>query len=171
LKDNPAPENEITVPLVVQADGTILVPHNASRYQRFRAARVGEMQPVEFGQPYAYRLTPRSLVQAQQQGIQPDRVLTFLAEASDRPLPISVKRAISRWQERGVEGRVETAVILRVKEAGILETLRTNPKTRDLLGESLGDLAVIVRQDNWLRLQKITAELGLLLDANVRDAS
>jgi hypothetical protein len=170
LKDMPAPENEVTVPLVVQADGTILVPHNASRYQRFRAARVGEMQPVEFGQPYAYHLTPRSLVQAQQQGIQPDRVLIFLAEASDRPLPISVKRAISRWQERGVEGRVETAVIMRVKEAGILETLRTNPKTRDLLGESLGDLAVIVRQDNWLRLQKITAELGLLLDVNIREA-
>ena len=169
LKDVPAPENEISVPLVVQTDGTILVPHNASRYQRFRAARVGEMQPVEPGQPYAYRLTPHSLVEAQQQGIQPDRVLSFLAESSDRPLPVSVKRAISRWQERGVEGRMETAVILRVKEAGILETLRTNPKTRDLLGESLGDLAVIVRQGDWLPLQKITAELGLLLDVNIHD--
>ncbi len=167
LKDIPVSSDEISVPLVVQADGTILVPHNASRYQRFRAARVGEMQPVEPGQPYAYRLTPHSLVQAQQQGIQPDRVLSFLAEASDRPLPASVKRGISRWQERGVEGRMETAVILRVKEAGILETLRTNPKTRDLLGESLGDLAVIVRPDDWLHLQKITAELGLLLDVNI----
>ena len=167
LKDMPAPESEVSVPLVVQTDGTILVPHNASRYQRFRAARIGEMQPVEPGQPYGYRLTPRSLVQAQEQGIQPDRVLSFLAESSDRPLPASVKRGISRWQERGVEGRMETAVILRVKEAGILETLRTNPKTRDLLGESLGDLAVIVRQDNWLLLQKITAELGLLLDVNI----
>lgn len=169
LKDIPAPESEVFVPIIILADGTVLVPHNASRYQRFRAARVGEMQPVEPGQPYGYRLTPRSLVQAQQQGIQPDRVLSFLAESSDRPLPASVKRGISRWQERGVEGRMETAVILRVKESGILETLRTNPKTRDLLGESLGDLAVIVHQDNWLQLQKITAELGLLLDVNIRD--
>ncbi|MBE2224142.1 MAG: helicase-associated domain-containing protein [Anaerolineae bacterium] len=169
LKDTPPSTHEISVPLVVQADGTILVPHNASRYQRFRAARVGEMQPVAPGQPYAYRLTPRSLIEAQEQGIQPDRVLSFLEEASDRPLPISVKRAISRWQERGVEGRMETAVILRVKEAAILETLRNNPKTRDLLGESLGDLAVIVRPDAWQELQKITAELGLLLDANIYD--
>ncbi len=169
LKDVPAPEKEIHVPLVVQVDGTILVPLNGSRYQRFRAARVGEMQPVEPGQPYAYRLTPQSLVSAQEQGIQPDRVLSFLEEASDRPLPVSVKRAISRWQERGVEGRLETAVILRVKEAAILETLRANPKTRDLLGESLGDLAVIVRPDDWLELQKITAELGLLLDVNVSE--
>ena len=170
LKDVAASENEVRVPLVVQDDGTILVPHNASRYQRFRAARVGEMQPVVPGQPYAYRLTPHSLVQAQVQGIQPDRVLSFLAEASERPLPVSVKRAISRWQERGVEGRLETAVILRVKEAAILETLRTNPKTRDLLGESLGDFAVIIRPDDWPQLQKITAELGLLLDVNIREA-
>jgi hypothetical protein len=167
LKDVAAPENEIHVPLVVQVDGTILAPLNGSRYQRFRAARVGEMQPVEPGQAYAYRLTPQSLVSAQEQGIQPDRVLSFLEEASDRPLPVSVKRAISRWQERGVEGRLETAVILRVKEAAILETLRANPKTRDLLGESLGDLAVIVRPADWLELQKITAELGLLLDVNI----
>jgi len=169
LKDVAASENEIRVPMVVQIDGTILVPSNGSRYQRFRAARVGEMQPVELGQPYAYRLTPQSLVHAQEQGIQPNRVLSFLEEASDRPLPVSVKRAISRWQERGVEGRLETAVILRVKEAAILETLRNNPKTRDLLGESLGDLAVIVRPDDWLDLQKITAELGLLLDVNIDD--
>jgi hypothetical protein len=167
LKDTPAAETEVTIPLVVQADGTILVPTNGSRYQRFRAARVAEMQPVAPGQPYAYRLTIQSLLQAQQQGIQPDRVLSFLAEASDRPLPVSVKRAISRWQERGIEGRVETAIILRVKEAGILETLRANPKTRDLLGESLGDLAVIIRPHDWPLLREITAELGLLLDVNV----
>ncbi|MCZ7669310.1 MAG: hypothetical protein M5U34_20110 [Chloroflexi bacterium] len=78
-----------------------------------------------------------------------------------------MKRAVSRWQERGVEGRLEAAVILRVKEAAILETLRTNPKTRDLLGESLGDLAVIIPSKNWRELRDITAELGLLLDVNV----
>lgn len=167
LKDMPAAPDAVRVPLVVQPDGVVLVPHNASRYQRFRVARIADMQPVEPGQPYAYRLTPQSLAQAKEQGIEPDRILTFLAEASDRPLPGSVKRAVSRWQERGVEGRLEVAVILRVKEAAILETLRTNPKTRDLLGESLGDLAVIIPSKNWRELRDITAELGLLLDVNV----
>ncbi len=167
LKDMPAAPDAVRVPLVVQPDGVVLVPHNASRYQRFRVARIADMQPVEPGQPYAYRLTPQSLAQAKEQGIEPDRILTFLAEASDRPLPGSVKRAVSRWQERGVEGRLEAAVILRVKEAAILETLRTNPKTRDLLGESLGDLAVIIPSKNWRELRDITAELGLLLDVNV----
>jgi hypothetical protein len=165
LQDKPPAGDEIRIPLVVQDDCTLLVPHNASRYQRFRAARVGEMQPVQAGQPYAYRLTPRSLARAREEGITPDRILAFLAEASDRPLPASVKRAVSRWQERGVEGRLETAVILRVKEAAILETLRTNPRTRDFFGESLGDMAVIVQPGQWQPLREATAELGLMLDA------
>jgi hypothetical protein len=165
LQEKPPAGDEIRIPLVVQEDCTLLVPHNASRYQRFRAARVGEMQPVQAGQPYAYRLTPRSLARAREEGIAADRILAFLAEASDRPLPASVRRAVSRWQERGVEGRLETAVILRVKEASILKTLRTNPRTRDFLGESLGDLAVIVQPGQWQPLREATAELGLMLDA------
>ncbi len=127
-------------------------------------ARISEAEPVAAGQPYSYRLTPAALTMAQQQGIAADRILQFLEEASGRPLPVSVKRSVARWAERGVEGRLETAVILRVREAGILETLRANPKTRPFLGESLGDLAVMVRQDDWEALREATAQLGLLLD-------
>jgi hypothetical protein len=93
--------------------------------------------------------------------------LQFLEDASGRPLPMSVKRAISRWAERGTEGRLETAVVLRVREAAILETLRANPRTRPFLGESLGDLAVMVRLDDWEGLREATAQLGLLLDVDV----
>jgi hypothetical protein len=164
--ENRAPTtDEVRVPLVVQPDATILVPYNADRYQRFQVARIGEAAPLTPGQPYLYRLTPASLALAQQQGIAPDRILQFLDEASGRPLPPSVKRAVSRWAERGVEGRLETAVILRVRQAGILETLRNNPKTRLYLGESLGDLAVMVRLNDWEKLCEATAQLGLLLDA------
>ncbi|MCZ7669311.1 MAG: hypothetical protein M5U34_20115 [Chloroflexi bacterium] len=85
LKDMPAAPDAVRVPLVVSRMGWCWFPHNASRYQRFRVARIADMQPVEPGQPYAYRLTPQSLAQAKEQGIEPDRILTFLAEASDRP--------------------------------------------------------------------------------------
>ena len=164
LQGQTPPADEVRVPLVVQADASILVPHNADRYQRFQVARISEAEPTAVGQPYLYRLTPAALAVAQQQGIAADRILQFLADASGRPLPASVKRAVTRWAERGVEGRLETAVILRVREAGILETLRANPKTRPFLGESLGDLAVMVRLNDWENLREATAQLGLLLD-------
>lgn len=167
LAGRPPTTDEVRVPLVVQPDASILVPHNADRYQRFQVARISEAEPITPGQPYLYRLTPTALAGAQGQGISAERILQFLEEASGRPLPVSVKRAISRWAERGTEGRLETAVVLRVREAAILETLRANPRTRPFLGESLGDLAVMVRRVDWEGLREATAQLGLLLDVDI----
>jgi hypothetical protein len=164
LDQTPVDTDEVKVPLVVQPDALLLVPYNADRYQRFQAARITEPEPVTPGQPYPYRLTPRSLAYAQEQGIAPDRVLEFLAQVSGRPVPAGVKRAIMRWAEKGVEGRLETAVILRVRDESILDTLRQNPKTRDYIGESLGPLAATVRADAWPHLRQATAELGLFLE-------
>lgn len=169
LAETQPPADEVRMPLIIQADGSLLAPHNAGRYERFQAARVCEVEPVQPGRPYQYRLTPQSLTQARQEGIVPDRILQFLAEASEKPLPVSVKRAVERWAENGVEGRVETAVILRVRDAAILQTLRHNSKTRDYLGESLGDLAATVRPNDWPQLRSAAAQLGLLLDVNVTE--
>ncbi len=169
LADLPPVQDEMRPPLIVQADASLLVPHNAERYVRFQAARISEAQPLQPHKPYHYRLTPQSLAQAQKQGIAPDRIIKFLTEAAERPLPASVKRAISRWQESGVEARLETAVILRVRDAAILQTLRNNPKTRDFIGESLGDLAASVKVNEWPKLRSAAAQLGLLLDTTVED--
>ena len=154
----------VEVPLVVQADASLLVPHNAGRYQRFQAARVADPRPYTAGKPYLYQITPQSLLRAQEAGIGPQRVVQFLEKAGQRKIPASTRRAIERWQEKGMEGRLEQVVILRVRDAAILETLQNNPKTQPYLGERLGDLAVIVNGQDWGQLQHITAQLGLLLD-------
>ncbi len=167
LADVPPSPDEVRVPLVVRADASVLAPHNAGRYERFQAARVCEADPLQPGKPYQYRLTPESLAQAQEQGIAPERILQFLTDAGERPLPASVKRAILRWRESGVEARLETAVILRVRDAAILQTLRQNAKTRAYIGESLGDLAASVKAKDWPKLRSATAQLGLLLDVTV----
>lgn len=167
LNQRPPAQNEVRVPLVVQGDGTLLVPHNASRYDRFQAARIGEPLPVTPGKPYAYRITPSSLGLAREQGISPDRLLQFLERASGRTLPTSVRRGVARWAENGVEGRLEAMVVLRVRDATILDTLRNNPKTRDFIAESLGDLAAVVRRKEWAAFRSATTQLGLFLDADV----
>ncbi|MBK9056121.1 MAG: hypothetical protein IPL78_36060 [Chloroflexi bacterium] len=61
--------HEVTVPPVVQADATILVPLNAERQHRFQIARVAEPVPVEPGKPFVYRLSPASLELARSQGL------------------------------------------------------------------------------------------------------
>lgn len=167
LDNEPVTAQDVPIPLVVQLDASVLVPFNADRYQRFQMARIGEPEHYAVGKPYLYRLTPASLAQAQEQGISSERVLQFLQKGSGRPLPTSVKRAIERWADNGVEGRLETAVVLRVRDAAILDTLARNPKTRDFIGERLGDLAVTIRRDQWLAFREATAQLGLLLDVDI----
>ncbi len=160
-------EQDINVPIVVQPDAVVLAPYNASRYDRFQVARVATQAPVqarESTEPFRYHLTPSSLKRARDEGIQPDRVLAFLQDTSGRAIPAAVKRAIERWSQNGLEGRLQRAVILRVRDAQILDTLQANAKTRHYFGERLGDLAAVIRTDDWREFQRATAELGLLLD-------
>ena len=164
LEDRPPDGAGVRVPPVVQADGVILVPHNGDRYQRFQVARVAEPRPLEPGQPYRYDLTPRSLARAREEGIEPERVLAFLEEASDRPIPPGVRRAVERWAEHGVEGRLQPSVVLRVRDAEILDTLQNNAKTRAFIGERLGPLAAVLRSRDWEAFRRATAQLGLLLE-------
>ena len=160
-------EQEVRVPLVVQSDAVILVPFNASRYERFQVARVAVQRPLhgrEQSEPFQYQLTPGSLSRARNEGIQPQRVLDFLQKSSGRAIPASVKRGVERWSENGLEGRLQPAVVLRVRDAAILDTLQTNARTRPFIGERLGDLAAVVQGGDWREFQRVTAQLGLLLD-------
>lgn len=164
LGDEPAAADEVRVPMVVQPEGILLVPYNASRYERFQAARIADPEPLTPGKPYRYRIVPSSLAEAQGQGISPERMLQFLESAGGRPVPASVRRGVTRWAEKGIEGRLQSVVVLRVGDPDILETLRTNPKTRDYIAEALGDLAVVVRKGEWENFRQSVAQLGLLLD-------
>jgi len=164
LENRQPVQDEVSVPIVVHDDAVISVPFNADRYQRFQVARVSEPEPVIPGAPYRYQLTPRSLAIATDQGIDAERLISFLVKAAGRPLPISTDRAIRRWEEKGTEARLLDVVILRVADPEILVKLREQPRTRPYLGEVLGDLAVVVRKGDWPELRKAAASLGLLLD-------
>lgn len=156
-------------PIVVNADSSLQISQHVERYKRFQASRIATMMPlpqtaVQDEIIYQYRLTPQALNQARENKITPERVITFLTEASGQPLPASTRRAIIRWGEKGTEGRVEAVLVLRVGSADILETLRQQAKTRPYLGESLGDLSVVVLEKNWEPLCSAAAQLGLLLE-------
>ncbi len=166
LEDSPPVEQpaEKVDPLVVHADGLLTIGRHGNRYHRFQAGRIADLQPYVQGQPFVYRVTSHTLTGARDQGIQPQRALEFLQQASGQALPGSTRRAIERWSEFGTEARLETMVILRVAKAEILETLRQHPKTRPFLGEILGDLAATVAHDHWPELLSAAAQLGLLLE-------
>lgn len=161
-----APKDNIRQPLTVRPEGLIAVTPQTDRYHRFQAARISDPLPIAKVDEFLYRLTPDALAKALKQGITPERVQQFLETAGGRPLPAGINRAINRWKDNGIEGKLETVVILRVRDADIMQTLRTNPKTRDFIGESLGELAAAVKPTHKDALHSAVAQLGLLLDVD-----
>ncbi len=167
VSESEPPKDKTRQPLTIQSEGLIKVTNNADRYHRFQAARISDPIPITSENTFFYRLTPNALSSAQKQGITPDRVQQFLETASGKALPAGVKRAINRWSENGIEGRLETVAVLRVRDAEIMQTLRTNPKTRDFIGESLGNLAATVKLEHRDALHAAVVQLGLLLDVEM----
>lgn len=150
-------------PIELRSDGLIVVPRASNRYVRFQTARIGDWLTPPDANTYAYRLSVAGLQRGLQSGIRPPQVRAFLQRASHRPLPAPVEQALTRWEERGQEAQLQQALILRVQNEAVLAQIRENPRTRRFLGETLGELAVIVRAKDWKPLQQELLNLGILL--------
>ena len=154
------PEPE-PAPLALRPDFTVLAPP-ARRYERFQLARIAEW--VRTGDPFVYRLTPTSLTHARQQGIPVARVLEFLGRTTSAPVPQFVEAALTRWEARGAEVRLERAVLLRVSSEGLMAQVVSSPLTRHLVSEQVGPTAAVVRERDWPRLVVALGKMGLLPD-------
>ncbi|MFQ6059539.1 MAG: helicase-associated domain-containing protein, partial [Anaerolineae bacterium] len=148
------PEPE-PAPLVLRSDFTLLVPP-ARRYERFQLARVADWvsSPLAGGTEgsFVYRLTPTSLERARRQGIPVTRVLEFLGEVTNAPVPRFAEAALTRWEARGAEVRLERAVLLRFSSEELMAQVTSSPYTRHLIHEQVGPTAALVRERDWLRL-------------------
>jgi len=145
----------------------------ARRYERFQLARVADWvaSPLVGGakggrNPFVYRLTPASLERARRQGIPVTRVLEFLDQVTGAsvPVPRFVEAALTRWEARGAEARLERAVLLRLSSQELMAQLTSSPRTRHLIHEQVGPAAALVREQDWPRLVVALGEMGLLTD-------
>ena len=148
---------------VLQPDGRLTVPRSAPRAERYQVARISAWERLD-GDGYHCRLTPSSLQDAADQGLQVPQVRTILEGACGRPAPAPLVRAIERWRAQGSEARLERPLVLRVSSRRVLEELKGNRATARYLGEPLGPTAVLVSERDWERLCAAAAPLGLLID-------
>jgi len=165
----PPPEPE-PAPLALHSDFTVLAPP-ARRYERFQLARVADWVTSPLvggaeggGDPFVYRLTPASLERARRQGIPVARVLKFLSQVTDAPVRRFVEAALTRWETRGAEARLERAVLLRLANEELMAQVTSYPPTRRLIHEQIGPTVALVRERDWPRLVVALGEMGLLLD-------
>jgi hypothetical protein len=135
---------------------------SSRRYERFQLARVAQW--VATGNHFVYRLTPASLKRAREQGIAISRVLEFLEEITEAPLPRPVEEALTRWRSEGTEVRLGRAVLLQVASETLMDQIASSPRLVHLIQERVGPKAALVRQQDWPQLVRRLEEIGLLPD-------
>ena len=154
----------------VSSQGAITVPRYAPRAVRYQISRFcewvegqaatgGETKPEE----YKYKITPRSLSKAKEQGLKVEHLLVLLAKHSDAGIPPVLVKALKRWEVNGTEARAETQVILKVSKPEVLEELRKSKAAR-FLGEPLGPTSIVIKAGAQAKVMAALTEMGLLAE-------
>ena len=133
------------------------------RYARFQIARVADW--LQNGDHFIYRLTPTSLQRARRQHISVARVLEFLEEVTEAPLPQPVKEAVNRWDRQGTEASLRLAVVLRLADVEQMDRAVSVPRLSRLIEERIGPTAALVKREDWHRVITALEEMGFLPDA------
>jgi hypothetical protein len=146
--------------LIVDSQFRLRIPNLVQRAARYQIARFCEWQGISYND-HLYRITPRSLVRAVEQGLRVNQLLALLARHAASPLPLNLVKALQRWQKHGTQARVEDILVLRLESPDILDALRSSRASR-FLGDPLGPAAVVVKQGAWEKVLQALAELGYL---------
>ncbi len=149
-------------PVLVGGDGklemTPLVPRIA-RYQLSRFAEWCLVRPDRF----VFQFTPDSLQAAAEQGLELKHLRALLRKYGKPGIPPALQKALTRWENHGLEARVEPLLVLRLDAPELLEKLRDS-KASGCLGEALGPTAVLLKPGCAQRVRAALWEMGVLID-------
>lgn len=156
----PEPSDKV----IVNEDGTLLVSRKVARIDRFQVARFTSWGTA--GDPYAYKIDARGINQAAGQSITPAHIGAFVSKALDgAPIPPAIAKLLETWQ-RGpmATATLEQLLVLRTTSPEVMNTIWDTPALRRYLGARLGEMAVIVRADQWEALNEALGEQGIQLE-------
>jgi DNA excision repair protein ERCC-3 len=152
-------------PLIVQADRSLLLEVNNSRYAecRDRLAAFAELRKSP-EHVHFYGITPLSLWNACSAGLAVERVIETLVEFSKYPVPSNVladvRDLMSRYGRLRLLPRGDT-LALEADEPSLLEQIRRNPRIGPLLSEPEADDRSLVLPSERGRLKQALLKFGL----------
>ena len=146
-------------PIHVRSDGRVNIPFMTPRTARYQIAQFCHWDQPTFHE-YRYRLTPSSLTQAIDQGLKIQHLQILLARHTQN-VPPNIIKALSRWDQRGTEARLQSVLILRLGSPELLKALR-NSRAARYLGDPLGPTTVIIKPGAGEKVLEVLTEMGLL---------
>jgi hypothetical protein len=151
-------------PIHTSRDGRLHIPARAPRAVRYQIARFAAWERYA-QETYHYHLTPASLEAARLAGLRVQHLQALLHRHA-QATPPSLLQALERWDTFGSAARLQRALVLRVKDPELLQTLRASPLSR-YFGELLGPTAVIIRPGGVEKLLDGLAEMGYLTEVDI----
>ena len=164
LGQGDAPSLDEDTTFAVHADGRVEVGA-ARRYDRFQLARVADW--MISGPIYTFQITPSSLERARAQRIGSDRIVNFLQDASQAPVPEALIGALRRWGTRGTEAWAQQAAVLRLARPELLDQLVESPQTRKYIRETISSTVALIAPRDWPDLLAALLEMGLLPEVKI----
>ena len=149
-------------PIHLLPDGLIRASTHASRAYRYQISRFTNWVSFD-GNEYTYRITPQSLKDATEQGMEVKHFTSILISSCES-LPPAISDAISRWELKGAEAEIEKALILRVADPEILQFLQSNRRTSRYMIEILSPTSAIILEGSQTKLYEAAVKNGFFIN-------
>src|SRR5690606_12096869 len=113
--------------------------------------------------PYNYKLDGRGVTRAASQGINTNHIAAFIGkQLNDAPLPPKLTQILDSWRTGPTTSvSLEQLMVLRTTSTEVMDKIWEAPGLRRYLGARLGEMAVIVRADQWEALRDALGEQGI----------
>jgi hypothetical protein len=146
----------------LRTDGSLLVLPGTPMLLRYQLARCSDWLPQKGG-AYVYRISPRSLERAREQGVRAAHILPLL-ENLIGSLPAALAGAVRRWEERGTETSVRAENILFPRSPEAAAKLAALAERDRGTITPIDGPAYLVSRTGAGRLRKRLVEEGFLLE-------
>lgn len=147
-------------PIMISSNGLIEMSNYTPRLVRYQISRFCEWKS-EYDGVYRYRLTPRSLKSALDQGLKTSQLLSLLRKHGKSSPPPSLVNAIKKWDLNGEEASIDQVVILQVSHPDILIALRKTAANK-YLKKPLSPVSITVEAIGIEKVLSALARLGYL---------
>jgi len=149
-------------PIVVKPDFTILVPQDASLYNRFQVERFASWTGST-AEAHLYLVTRSSLQEAFLRGITLDMILRFLKRATDGRLPTAVIQSFKRWDKLQKTFTLRNVLVLEAPGPLAMEKIQEEPGLKELIKGLLSPTLAIVEEKDVLQLEEALRRAGYYL--------
>ncbi|EFM12933.1 hypothetical protein PaecuDRAFT_0444 [Paenibacillus curdlanolyticus YK9] len=153
------------IPLIVLPDGELIVSPSASYDLTWTLEQAAQW--VRDDAVSIYRLTSQSVAAAVEGGMDQEKLLNALREASGGlPIPEELERAVGHWAAQANRTMLEEVLLLRCDSVEIANAAYAHPAIKGLLAERIGERSFIVRPADVPSLRQQLERAGWPLAKN-----